>query len=442
MPHYRCCVGGCDNDNKYPDKIVKRSHVEGELKWHYMTKDPAKRVIWENNIGKGRKDFKATDHQVVCSNHFQFGKPTFSYPNPTLYLKVSDGTKKSPRKRRKIVKHSSVNNDQTSSQGTSGVNDYQTERPLASPCIKFEKLTRDSDVKLFTGLENAEVFQAVFEYLQPQAVTMVYWRGPKNTSVSLFKRHSIHGNRKLLLEEELFMVMQRLRLGLLTEYLAHTFSISTSQVSSILFTWFRLMSLELKPFIAWPDRFQIQRNLPDVFRRYYKKCRVIIDCTELFIETPSSLKAQALCWSEYKHHSTVKVLLGITPNGAFSYVSDAYGGRASDKCIVESSDFLQLLQPGDAVMADRGFKIEDLLAFYQCTLARPPSTQKNLQLNEIDVAKTSRVANARIYVEQAIRKLKEFQILKNELPISLLPVVNDIVKVCAALVNFQKPLVS
>ena len=64
------------------------------------------------------------------------------------------------------------------------------------------------------------------------------------------------------------------------------------------------------------------------------------------------------------------------------------------------------------------------------------------ELNEIDVAKTSRVANARIYVEQAIRKLKEFQILKNELPISLLPVVNDIVKVCAALVNFQKPLVS
>ena len=92
-------------------------------------------------------------------------------------------------------------------------------------------------------------------------------------------------------------------------------------------------------------------------------------------------------------------------------------------------------------MADRGFKIEDLLAFYQCTLARPPSTQKNLQLNEIDVAKISRVANARIYVEQAIRQLKEFQILKNELPISLLPLVNDIVKVCAALVNFQKPLV-
>eukprot|EP00795_Rhopilema_esculentum_P007407 gene7407-13162_t len=262
----------------------------------------------------------------------------------------------------KIVKRSRVEgelkcNDETSSQGTSGVNDYQKERQFASPCIKFE-LTRDSDVKLFTGLENAEVFQAVFEYLQPQAVTMVYWRGPKNTSVSLFKRHSIHGNRKLLLEEESFMVMQRLRL-------------------------------------------------------------------ELFIETPSSLKAQALCWSEYKHHSTVKVLLEITPNGAFSYVSDAYGGRASDNCIVESSDFLQLLQPGDA-----------------CTLARPPSTQKNLQLNEIDVAKTSRVANAKIYVEQAIRKLKEFQILKNELPISLLPVVNDIVKVCAALVNFQKPLVS
>lgn len=443
MPHYRCCVGGCDNDNKRPMDVVKRGHVTGEMKWHYITKDPVKRAVWEANIGKGRQNFKATNHQVVCSNHFQYGKPTFSAPNPTLYLRKSDDIKKSPIKRRIIVRHANEVKEQEMKNENEEPNpDVQGNDRNTGPCITFDQLTKDADVKLFTGLANAGVFKALFEFLSPKAITMVYWRGPKQTSKNANVRYSLHGNRKLSLEEELFLVLQRLRLGLLTEYLAHVFHVSPGQVSSIVFTWMRLMSLELDPFLTWPDRLQIQRNLPDVFRKYYKKCRVIIDCTEMYIETPSSLRVQALCWSEYKHHCTVKVLVGITPNGAFSYVSDAYGGRAGDKHIVEKSGFLNFLQPGDVVMADRGFKIEDTLAFYQCTLARPPSAHSNLQLNEKDAAKTSKIANARIYVEQAIRKLKEFQVLKNELPISLLPVVDDIVKICASLVNFQRPLAS
>ena len=40
MPHYRCGVGSCNNDNRYPEKIVKRGHVEGELRWHYFPKNP------------------------------------------------------------------------------------------------------------------------------------------------------------------------------------------------------------------------------------------------------------------------------------------------------------------------------------------------------------------------------------------------------------------
>ena len=43
-----------------------------------------------------------------------------------------------------------------------------------------------------------------------------------------------------------------------------------------------------------------------------------------------------MCWSNYKSHSTVKFLVGITPNGAISYISDCYGGRATDKYIVEA----------------------------------------------------------------------------------------------------------
>jgi hypothetical protein len=136
----------------------------------------------------------------------------------------------------------------------------------------------------------------------------------------------------------------------------------------------------------------------------------------------------------------VKFLLGITPNGTISYVSDCYGGRASDKFIVEDSIFLRMLMPGDEVMADRGFKIQDLLGFWQCSLTIPPSKHENLQMTASDVALTSKIANVRIYVEQAIKRMKVYHILQSELPVNLLPIVDDIVVVVCALTNLLPPL--
>ena len=82
-----------------------------------------------------------------------------------------------------------------------------------------------------------------------------------------------------------------------------------------------------------------------------------------------------------------------------SYVFDCYGGRRSDRFVVEDSVFLLKLRRGDQIMADRGFKISDSLAFYQCSLIIPPSKHKNLQMTSEDVKCTSKIANMRIYVE-------------------------------------------
>ena len=202
------------------------------------------------------------------------------------------------------------------------------------------------------------------------------------------------------------------------------------------------MSKQLGWMIHWPDRHITSRYLPTMFRKYYPKCCVIIDCSELFIESPSSLDTAAMCWSNYKHHHTIKYLIGITPNGSVSFMSNCYGGRASDQFIVKDSGFYNKLQPGDQVMADRGFKIHDSLAFNQCTLAIPPSKHTQLQMTKENVNKTSKIANVRIYVEQAIKRMKHFRIIKNELPISLLPMVDDITTVCAILTNIMPPLCS
>ena len=149
--------------------------------------------------------------------------------------------------------------------------------------------------------------------------------------------------------------MMRLRLGLLVHDLACRFQISDSLERSILITWIKLMRLELSHRIVWSTKHVIKENLPLCFKRFYPNVRCIIDCTEVFIETPSSLSTQTQCWSDFKHHCTLKFLVAITRNEMFSYVSPCYGGRASNRFIFNNCAFVSRLERNDQVMADRGF---------------------------------------------------------------------------------------
>ena len=51
----------------------------------------------------------------------------------------------------------------------------------------------------------------------------------------------------------------------------------------------------------------------------------------MFIDRPTNLLARAQTFSNYKHHNTAKVLIGITPQGFICFVSEAWRGRTSDK---------------------------------------------------------------------------------------------------------------
>ena len=59
----------------------------------------------------------------------------------------------------------------------------------------------------------------------------------------------------------------------------------------------------------------------------------------------------------YKHHNTVKLLVGITPSGAFSFLSKLWTGSSSDRRATQESGLLDLLEEGDHVMADRRFTV-------------------------------------------------------------------------------------
>ena len=70
---------------------------------------------------------------------------------------------------------------------------------------------------------------------------------------------------------------------------------------------------------------------------------------------------------------------------------------------------LELLKPGDLVMADRGFTIEESLALHQAQLAIPVFTKGKSQLDPVSVEKTRGIANVRIHVERVIGLLQFYK---------------------------------
>ena len=146
----------------------------------------------------------------------------------------------------------------------------------------------------------------------------------------------------------------------------------------------------------------------------YPTTVALLDATEIFIETPSDLMLQSTSWSNYKHHSTLKILIACTPNGSISYVSPAYLGSVSDSAITKDCGFLDKLidMQGASVMADRGFTICESLRALGIDLNLPPFMEGRGQLSAADVQEGRSIASLRIHVERAIGRIKQYKIMK------------------------------
>lgn len=308
----------------------------------------------------------------------------------------------------------------------------------------WRNIKNDKKMNFYTGFCTIAIFNAVFLLLQPYLPKVRYWRGPKrNKSKVRQRRFQPMKNKILSHRDEFLLTLMRLRLGLLNEDLADRFGVSPTICSNTFTTWIRIISVILgKALVNWLPREPIRENLPECFKKMnYHKCRTILDCTEVFIERPKSLLAQALTWSDYKHHNTFKFLVGIAPSGFITFLSHSYGGRASDNAIVKESGFYDLLERDDHIMADRGFQIREDLLLRFCTLIIPPGKRGKSQFTQQEVELTKKVANVRIHVERAINRLKTYRIVKSVFPISMLHHADDIVLSCAALCNLKNLLI-
>ncbi|XP_057302699.1 uncharacterized protein LOC130636867 [Hydractinia symbiolongicarpus] len=255
--------------------------------------------------------------------------------------------------------------------------------------------------KFYTGFESYEMFKLVLEYLQPAADSLIYWGSNTNIENTKTYNGKRRRSRATTAETEFFMILIRLRCGFPIEDMAIRFNMSTSNAS--------------KKTVA--------ETMPKCFKDLYPTTRVIIDCTEIFIEMPSSYRSQSATFSSYKHHNTAKGLVGIAPSGAITFVSDLYAGR----------------KHGDSLMADRGFDIEEDLPD-GVTLNIPAFLKGKTQLDLGEELETRRIASVRVHVERAINRVKNFRILQSIFPLSMAPDLNKVWVICCYLVNFLPPL--
>uniref|UniRef100_A0A8W8JS03 Transposase Helix-turn-helix domain-containing protein n=1 Tax=Magallana gigas TaxID=29159 RepID=A0A8W8JS03_MAGGI len=197
----------------------------------------------------------------------------------------------------------------------------------------------DTKTKFYTGLPSFAVFLWLFNYLVPKCEKMVYWRGTSMTPTERARPRRLMSLEPI---DQFLATLMRLKVGLFVEDIAERFGVSVGTYSQYFTTWVCLLYQELRPLNPFPSRDIIQRNMPSCFHSF-PNLRVILDCTEIFVQKSSSLVNQNLSFSHYKHHTTIKFLIGITPSGVISLISEGFGGRVSDRQMIEKSLLLDML---------------------------------------------------------------------------------------------------
>ena len=484
MPHH-CCVPMCSKNSKRNPNVSFH-------KFPLPEKDRELHKRWLDEIRRDEgKDFTVNKHTKVCSEHFKAEDFTpghraskdgrRSNPQlkpgvvPSVFLDFPTRLQKSRPKRKKPMDRSSL---EPTAKRKKKVPEPEVAPDLSEtavpevaesdvcknhcPCVavlqgEVSTLSRklettwspfsidmlknnDDKINYYTGFKTYPMFQGCFEFLKSSASNMSYWRGDE-TRQGTSSRHLKRGPRmKMTLVNQFLLVMMRLRLGLDVEDLADRFQVSQSTVSRIFTTWINLMYVKFQDLPMWPSRRKVNKYMPPSFQKWYPSTRIIIDGTEFFIEKPSSLARQSATWSSYKNHNTFKSLIGISPDGAITFVSDLYEGSISDRELTEVSGLLQKLERGDSVMADKGFEVQDMLASIGVRLNIPPKKRGDRQMTPEDICKTKKIAAVRIHVERAIRRIKLFRLLAHTIPNSLASMADQLVFVAAALCNFQPGL--
>ncbi|XP_029132153.2 uncharacterized protein ftr97 isoform X1 [Labrus bergylta] len=463
-----CCVPLCAASSKY----------NSALSFHTFPKDFETRRKWISAIR--RDHFAVSPHTRVCSRHFtseDVREPLsatarrllrkgavpalFEWNNFSLPLSRQAGVME-----RRERKERPVEEQDTSCEEAAGVthdHDYAAAPgPLVDLALDENKARRseidqlrkqvqtlnlkqrfgihrfagsDRDIRFFTRFGSYDLLIRFWTQIEPAVPSMIRVTQAQRGN---FTEPTFPAADSLQPIDEMFMFLNYLALGLKQCDLADRYGVHQSTVSRIITTWSNFLYTVLGSVRIWIPEEKIRENLPTEFKDY-ADTTVILDCTELRCQCPTSPLLQSEVYSAYKSNCTLKGLLGVAPHGAVTFISPLYAGSISDKQITRESGILSLLKPGMAIMVDRGFLVDD---FVPCKIYRPAFLSGRSQMSASEVRETQAIARVRVHVERLIRRVKEHKFFETEIPLRLFGNINQLYSVACLLTNYENgPLV-
>ena len=137
-----------------------------------------------------------------------------------------------------------------------------------------------NDSKLFTfytGIPDYTTFEIVFQSFGSAVNSLVYIGTNTNSAKLSSADHIKRGPKRVLdAEQEFFLVLVRLRLGLLEKDIASRAGISSSHFSRIWVTWLDFLHSKFRTYPIWPTKACVQQTMPKWFKEIYPSVRVII----------------------------------------------------------------------------------------------------------------------------------------------------------------------
>jgi hypothetical protein len=471
MPDY-CSVVGCNQI---------RGREDGMKFFRFPIKNKEQRENWIKAVSRKSKENKnwiPSKTAVVCSKHFVAGSPNPTRTHPDYTPSIFPTNHRKPSTPASLHRHSRVMKRKIVSENISKqntpqisvktkdfsvqVNTNELELPSELSTISLFLVERDTDKSVGTlakfpisisvkvgndsdCLTSVKCVSSQTENQESFSIkslrTEEEWSSWTGISSRLFNviheflSNKIGSSSAISSKNKLLIFLVKLKTNLTFSAISSLFSINRNTVSKIFKFVLNVAYEKFVKMLIWPSKEIIRSRMPTSFKDDFPDCRVIIDASEIHCEKPSSVKSQILLYSNYKSTFTVKFLVGVAPSCEVTFLSKCYGGRTTDGQIVTESGFVELLEPGDKVLADKGFprimsNVEDKGAF----IVMPPFKRGQNQFSTDENVEGYKCARVRIHVERVIGRMKSFQILQF-LPSSLLPHIDKILTVIAFLHN-------
>lgn len=184
----------------------------------------------------------------------------------------------------------------------------------------LQNIKNNSELSTLTGLESFVILNTIVDIIK-----LIY--------KDKFEKNNVRMNTR----DRVIMTYMKLKQNVSYSLLAIIFNCySAKHCQRVFYDTVKILSKCLKPAISWPSREEISKNLPQCFEGF-EDVRVVLDCTEIFIQKPANLCCQVITYSHYKGSQTCKIMTGVSPAGNITYISKAYGGRVTDSTIFFST---------------------------------------------------------------------------------------------------------